>query len=111
MPSAARPTRCACRSATPAISPPTGWAFAATTRPAASRDLARLEGVFCEPASAAGVAGLRMLVEQGRATPDGRYVAVLTGHGLKDPGLAVEQFTLAKPVPADMDAIVQWLGW
>ena len=78
---------------------------------AAWRDLARLEGVFCEPASAAGVAGLRMLVEQGRAAPDARYVAVLTGHGLKDPGLAVEQFTLAKPVPADIDAIVQWLGW
>ena len=34
---------------------------------AAWRDLARLEGVFCEPASAAGVAGLRMLVQDGRA--------------------------------------------
>lgn len=45
---------------------------------AAWRDLARLEGVFCEPASAAGVAGLRMLIEQGRAERDARYVAVLT---------------------------------
>jgi threonine synthase len=78
---------------------------------AAWRDLARLEGIFCEPASAAGVAGLRMLIEQGRAEPDARYVAVLTGHGLKDPGLAVEQFEKPEPVPADMGAIVKWLGF
>jgi threonine synthase len=75
------------------------------------RDLARLEGVFCEPASAAGVAGLRMLIEQGRAERDARYVAVLTGHGLKDPGLAVEQFAKPEPVAADMPSIVKWLGW
>ncbi|HNP74159.1 MAG TPA: threonine synthase [Kouleothrix sp.] len=78
---------------------------------AAWRDLARLEGVFCEPASAAGVAGLRMLVQQGRAERDARYVAVLTGHGLKDPGLAVEQFAKPEPVAADMASIVKWLGW
>jgi threonine synthase len=78
---------------------------------AAWRDLARLEGVFCEPASAAGVAGLRMLVEQGRADRDGCYVAVLTGHGLKDPGLAVEQFEKPEPIAADMGAIVRWLGY
>jgi threonine synthase len=78
---------------------------------AAWRDLARLEGVFCEPASAAGVAGLRMLVEQGRAERDTRYVAVATGHGLKDPGLAVEQFAAPQPVPAEIGAIVKWLGW
>ena len=78
---------------------------------AAWRDLASLEGVFCEPASAAGVAGLRMLVEQGRAEPDARYVAVLTGHGLKDPGLAVEQFAAPQAVPADMSSILKWLGW
>lgn len=75
------------------------------------RDLARLEGVFVEPASAAGVAGLRKVIADGRADPDARYVAVLTGHGLKDPGLAVEQFDAPEPVPADMDAILRWLGW
>ena len=78
---------------------------------AAWRDLARLEGIFCEPASAAGVAGLRKLMQQGRAEAEGCYVAVVTGHGLKDPGLAVEQFATPKAIPADMDAIVQWLGW
>jgi len=75
------------------------------------RDLARLEGVFAEPASAAGVAGLRKMVAEGRADPDACYVAVLTGHGLKDPGLAVEQFETPQPVPADMHAILRWLGW
>src|SRR4051812_16816112 len=43
------------------------------------RAVARLEGLFCEPASAAGVAGVAQL------RPDGRVVCVLTGHGLKDP--------------------------
>jgi len=77
---------------------------------AAWRDLARIEGVFCEPASAAGVAGLRMLLEQNRAERDACYVAVLTGHGLKDPGLAVEQFAAPESVPAEIGAIVRWLG-
>jgi threonine synthase len=49
------------------------------------RSLAREEGVFCEPASAAGVAGLA----HGVARPGERVVCVITGHGLKDPG-AVE---------------------
>ncbi|MFN5059604.1 MAG: threonine synthase [Chloroflexota bacterium] len=74
------------------------------------RDLARLEGVFIEPASAAGVAGLRMLLNQKRVDPAGTYVAVLTGHGLKDPNTAVDQFATPEPVPAHMDAITKWLG-
>jgi threonine synthase len=48
---------------------------------AAWQELARLEGVFCEPASAAGVAALRKL---GRAA--GTAVSIVTGHGLKDTG-------------------------
>ncbi|MCX6016685.1 MAG: threonine synthase [Chloroflexales bacterium] len=74
------------------------------------RDLARQEGVFIEPASAAGVAGLRKLVQTGQVDRDGTYVAVLTGHGLKDPNTAVEQFATPVPIPANMNAIVKWLG-
>jgi threonine synthase len=48
------------------------------------RAVAREEGVFCEPASAAGVAGVAQL------RPAGVVVCVLTGHGLKDPD-AVER--------------------
>lgn len=47
--------------------------------------LAREEGVFCEPASAASVAGLFKLARL-RRVPKGLTVCVLTGNGLKDPG-------------------------
>jgi threonine synthase len=44
------------------------------------------EGVWCEPASAAGAAGLLAEVQAGRLDVRGRtVVAVVTGHGLKDP--------------------------
>jgi len=46
------------------------------------RAVARLEGLFCEPASAAGIAGIAQV------RPAGRVVCVLTGHGLKDPDAA-----------------------
>ena len=45
--------------------------------------IARLEGVFCELASAAGVAGVAQV------RPTGRVVCVLTGHQLKDPTATV----------------------
>ena len=51
----------------------------------AYRWLAAHEGVFCEPASAAGVAGLLRTAPRARA----RIVCVLTGHGLKDPQIAL----------------------
>ncbi len=47
--------------------------------------LARLEGVAVEPASAASIAGLRKLLEEGIVGRGETVVAVLTGHGLKDP--------------------------
>src|SRR5918994_158224 len=58
---------------------------------AAYRDVARIEGVFCEPASAASVAGIRKMAVMGRLDPDATVVAVLTGHGLKDPRTAERQ--------------------
>jgi threonine synthase len=55
---------------------------------AAYADLARLEGIFCEPSSAASVAGVRKLAAAG-GVPDGALVVcVLTGNGLKDPDTA-----------------------
>jgi threonine synthase len=55
---------------------------------AAYRFLAATEGVFCEPASAASVAGLLV---HGAGDGVRRVVCVLTGHGLKDPQTALEQ--------------------
>jgi threonine synthase len=61
----------------------------------AYRFLAAEEGVFCEPASAASVAGLLKFGADGAA----RVACVLTGHGLKDPQTALDQ--AAPVVPAD----------
>jgi threonine synthase len=51
---------------------------------AAQRDLAAVEGIFCEPASAASLAVLRKAVKDGAVARGSRVVCVLTGNGLKD---------------------------
>jgi threonine synthase len=78
----------------------------------AYRRLAADEGVFCEPASAAGVAGVLRLAREGRL-PAGveRIVCTLTGHGLKDPDVAVAHASrLPRTVPATEAALVGALG-
>jgi threonine synthase len=67
------------------------------------RDLAHLEGVFCEPASAAGVAALA----RERPEPGTRAVCVITGHGLKDPEAATRLSPPPVSVDADPDAIAE----
>ena len=71
---------------------------------AAQEMLAREEGVFCEPASAAGIAGLIKLAAEGRG-PGGTVVSVLTGHGLKDPDVILGRVQLPDPVPATFEAV------
>jgi threonine synthase len=66
--------------------------------------LAREEGIFCEPASAAGIAGLLKLAREGRG-PEGTVVSVLTGHGLKDPDAVLSRVELPEPVPATFEAV------
>jgi threonine synthase len=73
---------------------------------AAYRLLASTESVFCEPASAASVAGLlKMGVAEGSTV-----VCVLTGHGLKDPDRAIAQISVPSAVDADYDSIKAELG-
>ncbi|MEX2671985.1 MAG: threonine synthase [Phycisphaeraceae bacterium] len=89
-------------------------------------------GFGCEPASAASVAGARMLIEQGVISRDEQVVCILTGHQLKDPDATVRYHTgidmksvqetadrveptgrLSNPpipVPDDLAAIVEALG-
>jgi threonine synthase len=79
---------------------------------AAHRDLARLEGVFCEPSSAASVAGVAKVARSGGIDPDATVVCVLTGNGLKDPttaeaGIAVEVVE-ADPGVADVSRALGW---
>ena len=68
--------------------------------------LAREESVFCEAASAASVAGLLKT-----GVPEGtRVVCVLTGHGLKDPDLAISQISVPTVVEPDLDAVLAELA-
>jgi threonine synthase len=73
--------------------------------------LAEEEGLFCEPASAASVAGFVRLVEDGRLERGKTCVLVLTGHGLKDPDRALAEAPSPKRVPADVDTVAHLLGW
>jgi threonine synthase len=71
-----------------------GGAFRAVSDDAileAYHRVVELEGVFCEPASAAGVAALRAAIREGSVQPSIRAVCVLTGNGLKDPDRAVPE--------------------
>jgi threonine synthase len=73
---------------------------------AAYRYLAQEESVFCEPASAASVAGLLKV-----GVPTGStVVCVLTGHGLKDPDIAIGQIAVPTAVDADVRAVRGELG-
>ncbi len=72
--------------------------------------LARLEGIFVEPASATGVAALKQQIEIGEIDPRGKTaVCILTGHGLKDPGTAVEQAAPPITLPAETSALEDYL--
>lgn len=55
------------------------------------RMLARREGVFCEPASAASLGGALRDIKSGRIPQGSCVVCTLTGHGLKDPDIAISQ--------------------
>jgi threonine synthase len=67
------------------------------------RELARDEGIFCEPSSGAGLAALIV----NRLEPGARVVCVVTGHGLKDPETAARLSPEPVAVDADPDAIAE----
>jgi threonine synthase len=78
---------------------------------AAYRYLATLEGVFCEPASAASVAGIRKMALEGVLDPKVTVVAVITGHGLKDPHTAERQVPGVIEAAPTLGAVAVALGW
>ncbi|OGR84656.1 MAG: threonine synthase [Elusimicrobia bacterium RIFCSPLOWO2_01_FULL_54_10] len=70
--------------------------------------LAATEGVFCEPASAAGVAGLIKYLKAGKLEKriaKLRIVCILTGHGLKDPECAIRSIEKPVSIAPSMDAL------
>ncbi len=75
--------------------------------------MAQLEGVYCEPASAAGVAGLKKYISKKKLDlPKGTAVAcIITGHGLKDPDRAIAAMPRPVSVKADMNAIAKVLNF
>ena len=73
--------------------------------------LAREEGVFGEPASAACVAGLLKMAREGLSLAGQIVVCVITGGGLKDPETAMSAKPDLHELPADLAAIEKAMGW
>lgn len=74
----------------------------------AYRMLASSVGVFCEPASAAGVAGV---IKFRGDLPEGPVVCTVTGHGLKDPDTAVGGVRFPEPSEPTLSDVERMLGW
>ncbi len=77
---------------------------------AAQKLLAEHEGVFCEPASAASLAGAMRDIRSGRIPPHSTIVCTLTGNGLKDPDTAVGQSTTPVSIEAELGAVKRAIG-
>jgi threonine synthase len=108
------------------IGDPASWSLAVTARDAsggrisavtddeilaAYRDLAATEGIFCEPASAAGVAGVRKAAAAGELDPSALVVCVVTGHGLKDPATAEREVGPIAEAEPTVGSVAVALGW
>jgi threonine synthase len=80
---------------------------------AAYRALAAEEGVFCEPSSAAGLAGVTRLARDGAIARDAVVVCVLTGSGLKDPATAETIAGERRVIQAEptVGSVAVALGW
>ncbi len=77
----------------------------------AYKRVAALEGVFCEPASAASIAGVIKLSDKGFFKEGDSIVCTLTGHGLKDPDNAIKISEQPVTVDAEMGAVLKVLGF
>ncbi|MEK6779774.1 MAG: threonine synthase [Candidatus Deferrimicrobiota bacterium] len=73
--------------------------------------VAETEGIFCEPASAASIAGVIKLGKEGFFRKGDRIVCTLTGHGLKDPDNAIAQSVAPVTIPPSMDEVRKVLGF
>jgi threonine synthase len=76
----------------------------------AQRRLAQLEGIFCEPASAAALAVLERAIAEGSVARGTRAVCVLTGNGLKDPGAVEAALAPILEIPSDASALARAIG-
>lgn len=74
---------------------------------AAIAELAKLTGVFAEPAGASVLAGLRAALEQKLVDRDERVVLLVTGTGLKDIPAAARAVRRPAPIPPNLDAVAE----
>jgi threonine synthase len=77
----------------------------------AYRRLAREEGIFCEPASAACVAGVLKRAAGGASFAGQTVVCIITGSGLKDPETALQTDPDIRHLPPDAEIIEREMGW
>jgi threonine synthase len=75
----------------------------------AQKLLARTEGIFVEPASAASIAGLKKLIENGEIDKDETIVCVATGHGLKDPEITIKACEKMVEIEPSLEALKKTL--
>jgi len=75
----------------------------------AYRMMAGLEGIFCEPASAASLAGVLKLDRKGFFVEGDVLVLTITGHGLKDPDIAIKASVKPVSLPANKKAVLEYL--
>lgn len=75
----------------------------------AYRMLASLEGIFCEPASAASLAGVMKLNRKGFFKKGDALVLTITGHGLKDPDIAIRVSQKPVSLPPKKEAVLEYL--
>ena len=73
---------------------------------AMQRDLARKEGIGVEPASAASVAGIKKMAEEGLLDADEKIVCVVTGHLLKDPETVIKQCEPPTEIDPDLESLL-----
>ncbi len=76
----------------------------------AYRLMASLEGVFCEPASAAPLAGVMKLYQKGFFKKGEVAVLTVTGHGLKDPDIAIRVSEKPISLPPKKEAVLEYLS-
>ncbi len=77
----------------------------------AYKTVAETEGIFCEPASAAGVAGLIKLTREGFFKGGETVVCTLTGNGLKDPDTAIKVCEEPITVPPELESVAKELNF
>lgn len=76
----------------------------------AQKEFARSDGLFIEPASAASIAALGKLVKESQIAEDEVTVCVATGHGLKDPDIAMKGALNSVDVDANLSSIEKAIG-